>query len=43
MDRFAVLVGDDGTVSIDTREMVRGVPEGVVTFTDPLPPDAGCT
>ena len=42
MDRFAVLVGEDGTVSIDTREMVRGAPEGVVTFTDPLPPDAGC-
>lgn len=42
MDRFAVLVEDDGTVLIDTREILRGAPEGVLTFTDPHPPAAGC-
>ncbi len=42
MDRFAVLIEEDGTVVIDTREIVRGAPQGVLTFTDPGPPDAGC-
>lgn len=42
MDRFAVLIEEDGTVVIDTREIIRGAPEGIVTFTDPHPPDAGC-
>ncbi len=43
MDRFAVLIDEDGTVLIDTSEIVRGAPQGVVTFTDPHPPDAGCS
>lgn len=42
MDRFAVGVEDDGTVVIDTREILFGAPEGVVTFTDPHPAEAGC-
>jgi hypothetical protein len=42
MDRFAVEVDDDGFVVIDTREIIRGAPEGAVTFRDPHPPDAGC-
>ena len=43
MDRFAVLLEADGTVLIDTREILRGAPEGIVTFTDPHPADAGCS
>ncbi len=43
MDRFAVLMEEDGTVVIDTREIIRGAPEGVVTFTDPHPADIGCS
>ncbi len=43
MDRFAVLVEDDGTVVIDTREILFGAPEGVVHFTDPHPPEIGCS
>ncbi|MGH2417696.1 MAG: ubiquinol-cytochrome c reductase iron-sulfur subunit, partial [Candidatus Limnocylindria bacterium] len=43
MDRFAVLVEEDGTVVIDTGEIQRGAPEGVVSFTDPHPADAGCS
>ncbi len=42
MDRFAVLIEEDGTVVIDTREIIRGAPAGIVTFTDPHPPEAGC-
>lgn len=42
MDRFAVVLDEDGTVVIDTRETLRGAPEGTLTFTDPHPPDAGC-
>ncbi len=43
MDRFAVLIEDDDMVIIDTGEILFGAPEGVQTFTDPHPPDAGCT
>jgi hypothetical protein len=43
MDRFAVLVEKDGTVVIDTREVLFGAPEGVVTFHDPFPADVGCS
>ena len=43
MDRFGVLIDEDGTVLIDTSEIVRGAPQGVVTFADPHPPDAGCS
>lgn len=43
MDRFAVLIEEDGTVVIDTREIIRGAPEGIVTFTDPHPADVGCS
>jgi len=43
MDRFAVLMEEDGTVVIDTREIIRGAPEGVVAFTDPHPVDIGCS
>ena len=42
MDRFAVELDDDGTIVIDTREVLRGAPEGTVTFVDPHPPDVGC-
>ena len=42
MDRFAVLIDEDGTVVIDTSEILRGAPEGVLTFNDPHPADAGC-
>jgi hypothetical protein len=43
MDRFAVLMEEDGTVVIDTGTFLSGAPEGVVTFTDPHPPDVGCS
>lgn len=43
MDRFAVLVEEDGTVIVDTSEIVFGAPEGIVTFTDPHPTDVGCS
>ena len=43
MDRFAVLMEEDGTVVIDTSEILFGAPEGPVTFTDPHPADAGCS
>ena len=42
MDRFAVSIDPDGTVVVDTREIVRGAPEGTVTFRDPHPPEIGC-
>lgn len=42
MDRFPVILEGDGTVVIDTREILRGAPQGILTFTDPHPPDAGC-
>ena len=42
MDRFAVSIDADGTVVVDTREIVRGAPEGTVTFRDPHPPEIGC-
>lgn len=42
MDRFAVLVEEDGTVVIDAREILRGAREGTATFHDPFPADAGC-
>jgi cytochrome b6-f complex iron-sulfur subunit len=43
MDRFAVELDADGQVVIDTREIIRGAPEGAVTFRDPHPQDEGCT
>lgn len=42
MDRFPVRIGDDGAVLIDTREVISGPPKGVLTFSDPHPPDGGC-
>jgi Rieske Fe-S protein len=42
MDRFPVTVDDEGTVIIDTSEVIRGAPEGSVTFRDPYPPEVGC-
>ena len=42
MDRFPVLMEEDGTVVIDTGAILSGAPEGVVTFNDPHPPDVGC-
>jgi Rieske Fe-S protein len=42
MDRFAVSIDADGSVVVDTREIVRGAPEGTVTFRDPHPPEIGC-
>ena len=43
MDRFAVMIEEDGTVVVDTREILSGAPEGSVTFTDPHPPEVGCS
>ncbi|MGH2402031.1 MAG: ubiquinol-cytochrome c reductase iron-sulfur subunit [Candidatus Limnocylindria bacterium] len=43
MDRFAVRVEDDGTVVIDTSEIIFGAPEGILSFTDPHPADVGCS
>ena len=43
MDRFAVMIEEDGTVVVDTREILSGAPEGFVTFTDPHPPEVGCS
>ena len=42
MDRFPVRI-DDGMVIVDTRELISGPPKGVVTFTDPHPPNVGCS
>ena len=42
MDRFAVEMDPDGTIVIDTREILRGAPEGEVTFVDAHPPNVGC-
>lgn len=42
MDRFAVRIDADGTVVIDTREVIKGPPTGTITFTDARPYDAGC-
>lgn len=42
MDRFAVELDPDGWVVIDTREVIRGAPEGTVTFHDPHPAAEGC-
>ena len=42
MDRFAVTMEDDGVLTVDTRQVVRGPPEGQLTFTDPHPADSGC-
>ena len=41
MDRFPVRI-DSGVVIVDTTELISGPPKGVVTFTDPHPPNAGC-
>jgi Rieske Fe-S protein len=41
MDRFPVRI-DDGIVIVDTTELISGPPKGVVTFTDPHPPNVGC-
>lgn len=42
MDRFAVELDPDGWVVIDTRQVLRGAPEGTVTFHDPHPAGEGC-
>jgi cytochrome b6-f complex iron-sulfur subunit len=42
MDRFAVIMQGDGTIVIDTSEVMKGAPEGLVTFIDPHPADVGC-
>ncbi len=41
MDRFAVEIEADGTVVVDTREIIRGMPEGTLSFRDPHPADVG--
>ena len=43
MDRFGVEIDPDGSVVIDTRTILRGVPEGTVTFRDPHPAAEGCS
>lgn len=42
MDRFAVEIDPDGWVVIDTTQVIRGAPEGTVTFHDPHPAAEGC-
>lgn len=42
MDRFPVRI-DEGIVIVDTTELISGPPKGVVTFTDPYPPNVGCS
>ena len=42
MDRFAVTIDADGTVIIDTREVLAGAPAGPTTFRDAFPPEVGC-
>jgi nitrite reductase/ring-hydroxylating ferredoxin subunit len=42
MDRFPVRIEADGMLIVDTREIVKGPPEGVVTFRDPHPQGEGC-
>jgi cytochrome b6-f complex iron-sulfur subunit len=42
MDRFPVRIDPEGTVIIDTREIVKGPPTGTVTFRDAHPFDEGC-
>lgn len=42
MDRFPVRIDTDGTLIVDTREIVKGPPQGVVTFIDPHPQNEGC-
>lgn len=43
MDRFGVRIDADGTVIIDTREVIKGPPTGTVTFRDARPYAAGCS
>jgi Rieske Fe-S protein len=43
MDRFPARVDDAGVLIVDTRELVKGPPKGTVTFSDPHPPDVGCS
>ena len=42
LDRFPVRIDADGTVIVDTRELIKGAPAGTVTFRDPFPQDEGC-
>jgi cytochrome b6-f complex iron-sulfur subunit len=42
MDRFPVRIDEEGSVIIDTREIVKGPPTGSVTFHDAHPFDEGC-
>jgi cytochrome b6-f complex iron-sulfur subunit len=42
MDRFPVHINPDGTLIVDTRELIEGPPRGTLTFTDRHPLDVGC-
>lgn len=42
MDRFPVRFDGDGILIVDTREVIKGPPKGVLTFRDPHPIDEGC-
>jgi nitrite reductase/ring-hydroxylating ferredoxin subunit len=42
MDRFAVEIDEEGVLIVDTGRIVRGAPQGEVTFNDPHPSDVGC-
>jgi Rieske Fe-S protein len=42
MDRFPVRIDRDGTLVIDTRELIEGPPRGTITFADGHPLDVGC-
>ena len=43
MDRFGLVIEEDGMVVIDTREVISGPPVGTLTFTDPFAPEIGCS
>jgi Rieske Fe-S protein len=42
MDRFAVRIGVDGVLVIDSSEVIRGSPAGQVSYRDQFPQDEGC-
>jgi cytochrome b6-f complex iron-sulfur subunit len=42
MDRFPVRIDAEGTLIVDTRELIQGPPRGEITFRDGHPPGEGC-
>jgi Rieske Fe-S protein len=46
LDRFAVSIGEDGVVVVDTSQIIRGEPNrgpAALTFRDPHPYEATCS